>query len=55
MPKIAELYLYHTKVGRGDWDGLKRDFPRVTLDSGGYTIPVLVTDTAIVRAPATKG
>jgi uncharacterized membrane protein len=54
MPKIAELYLYHTKVGRGDWDGLKRDFPRVVLDSGGYTIPVLVTDTAIVREPVKK-
>ncbi|HXB34645.1 MAG TPA: c-type cytochrome domain-containing protein [Puia sp.] len=54
LPKIAELYLYGTKVGREDWVGLRRDFPRVVLDSGGYTIPVLVTDTAIVRAPVKK-
>jgi uncharacterized membrane protein len=54
VPKLTELYLYHTKVRRGDWDGLKRDFPRVALDSGGYTMPVLVTDTAIVRPPAIK-
>ena len=48
-PKLAELYLYQTKVGRGDWDGLKRDFPRMLMDSGGYKIPFLSTDTAIVR------
>jgi uncharacterized membrane protein len=50
-PKIAELYLYRTKVGRKDWDGLRREFPRAVLDSGGYMIPVLATDTAIVRVP----
>ena len=49
MPKLSELYLYQTKVGRGDWVGLKRDFPHVVLDSGGYEIPFLATDTAIVR------
>jgi mono/diheme cytochrome c family protein len=49
LPKLATFYLYQTKVGRGDWSGLKRDFPRVVLDSGGYAIPVLATDTAIVR------
>jgi hypothetical protein len=54
-PKLATLYLYQTKVGRADWAGLKRDFPRVTLDTGGYTIPFLSTDTAIVRAPAKTG
>jgi uncharacterized membrane protein len=51
LPKLAALYLYQTKVGRGDWDGLRRDFPRVVLDSGGYSIPFLTTDTAIVRTP----
>ncbi len=49
MPKLSELYLYQSKVGRGDWVGLKRDFPHVVLDSGGYEIPFLATDTAIVR------
>jgi hypothetical protein len=54
LPKLAALYLYQTKVGRGDWDGLRRDFPRVVLDSGGYSIPFLTTDTAIVRTPVKK-
>jgi uncharacterized membrane protein len=51
MPKLSDLYLYQTKVGRGDWIGLRHDFPRVMLDSGGYSIPFLTTDTAIVRTP----
>ena len=54
MPKLSDLYLYQTKVGRVDWGGLQRDFPRVVLDSGGYAMPFLVTDTAIVREPAKK-
>lgn len=52
MPKLLDLYLYQTKVGRADWAGLQRDFPRAMLDSGGYAMPFLASDTAIVRAPA---
>jgi uncharacterized membrane protein len=54
MLKLSDLYLYQTKVGRADWVGLQRDFPRVVLDSGGYAIPFLATDTAIVRTPPKK-
>jgi hypothetical protein len=54
MPKLADLYLYQTKVGRADWVGLQREFPRAMLDSGGYAIPFLTTDTAIVRVPVKK-
>ena len=53
-PKLAELYLYQTKVGRADWAALQRDFPRVSMDTGGYAIPFLTTDTAIVREPVKK-
>jgi hypothetical protein len=55
LPKLAALYFYQTKVGRVDWAGLQREFPRTMLDSGGYAIPFLATDTAIVRAPAKSG
>jgi len=54
-PKLVELYLYQTKVGRADWAALQRDFPRVSMDTGGYTIPFLTTDTAIVREPVKAG
>jgi uncharacterized membrane protein len=51
MPKLAEIYLYQTKVGREEFSGLVRAFPRAVLDSGGYGMPFLTTDTAIVREP----
>jgi hypothetical protein len=28
---------------------LKKTFPKVGLDTGGYALPKLVTDTAVVR------
>jgi uncharacterized membrane protein len=55
LPKLSALYLYQTKVGRPDWAGLLRDFPHAELDSGGYAIPFLTTDTAIVREPGKVG
>jgi hypothetical protein len=54
LPKLSVLYLYQTRVGRADWSGLQRGFPQAVLDSGGYAIPFLTTDTAIVRAPPVK-
>lgn len=54
MPKLTEIFLYQTKVARGDWDALRRDFPQTMLDSGGYGIPFLATDTAVVREPVKK-
>jgi uncharacterized membrane protein/mono/diheme cytochrome c family protein len=50
MP-LRSVYLYRTKVGSGDWAMLKKAFPAAMLDTGGYSIPVLVTDTAVVRQP----
>lgn len=51
LPKLSELYLYQTKVRKSGWAALKRDYPHAALDSGGYTIPFLATDTMVVRAP----
>jgi len=51
MPKLARLYLYKTKVERGEFAALQREFPHTVLDSGGYALPFLSTDTAIVREP----
>jgi hypothetical protein len=51
---LHALYLYHTKVERGDWSRLKALYKTTVLDSGGYTLPALVTDTAIVRPNVKK-
>jgi len=51
LPKLARLYLYQTKVDKSQWAALQAAFPHTLLDSGGYALPFLPTDTAIVRAP----
>ncbi|HEY8967626.1 MAG TPA: c-type cytochrome domain-containing protein [Puia sp.] len=51
---LHALYLYHTEVERGDWSRLKALYKTTVLDSGGYTLPALVTDTAIVRPNVKK-
>jgi hypothetical protein len=54
LPKLRALYLYKTKVGSGDWAVLKKAFPKVAIDSGGYSLPALESDTAVVRAKPAK-
>jgi len=49
LGKLRVIYLYKSKIGAGDWAELKRMFPKVELDTGGYSMPVLETDTAVVR------
>ena len=46
---LHALYLYHTKVERKDWGKLQALYKTTVLDSGGYVLPALTTDTAIVR------
>ena len=49
LPKLRRIYLYKTRVASGDWAVLKKAFPAAMLDTGGYSMPFLVTDTAVVR------
>ncbi|MBL7735847.1 MAG: hypothetical protein JNL51_10325, partial [Chitinophagaceae bacterium] len=49
---LQSLYLYHTNIQREDWAELKRLFPNVILDSGGYKLQFLATDTQQVKASA---
>jgi hypothetical protein len=55
VPKhLHALYLYHTRVERKDWGKLALLYKTTVLDSGGYALPKLTADTAIVRAPLRK-
>ncbi|HTJ13080.1 MAG TPA: leucine-rich repeat domain-containing protein, partial [Dinghuibacter sp.] len=51
LPSLRELFLYGSAVDKSRWAALKAQFPHTLLDSGGYTVSSLPTDTAIVRAP----
>jgi mono/diheme cytochrome c family protein len=51
LPKLREVYLYQTQVkGHADWQELKRVFPKTSLDTGGYVVPTLASDTTLVTA-----
>ena len=48
---LQSMYVYKTKVNSADWPQLKKTFPKVALDTGGYLVPLLPTDTTVVKPP----
>ncbi|MGJ7031123.1 c-type cytochrome domain-containing protein [Niabella hirudinis] len=54
LPALRAIYLYKTAVNRAAWMQLKQAFPKTVLDSGGYSVPTLVTDTTLVTADQQK-
>jgi len=54
LPKLQAIYIYKTFIIASEWANLKSNFPNVTLDTGGYYVPILETDTTIVKPPEKK-
>jgi uncharacterized membrane protein len=49
LNELRKVYLYQSKV---KFSRLKMtDFPKIKLDTGGYTVPTLVSDTSLVKPP----
>lgn len=53
LSKLQSLYLYQTNVHKNDWGVLKKTFPKTQIDSGGYEVPILVSDTTLVKEKKT--
>lgn len=53
LKSLQSIYLYQTGIKKSDWNDLKRSFPKTSLDSGGYTVPLFATDTIEVKPPKT--
>ena len=51
LKKLTSIYLYQASVAQNDLAGLKRSFPKVVIDTGGYKLPFLVSDTTLVQPP----
>jgi hypothetical protein len=49
LQSLHSLYLYQTKVNGNDWSSARNAFPKARIDSGGYLIEKLVTDTMMVK------
>jgi Predicted membrane protein len=45
LQQLQSVYLYRTKVTAQDWPQLKKIFPQAAIDSGGYVVKTLATDT----------
>ena len=54
LPRLQAIYLYKTFISSSEWQMLKNNFPKVTLDTGNYYVPILETDTTIVKPPEKK-
>ena len=52
LPKLRSVYLYKTLISKQDWPVLQQAFPKTKLDSGGYIVPTLATDTTTVKVKA---
>jgi uncharacterized membrane protein/mono/diheme cytochrome c family protein len=48
LPSLQHVYLYQALVNKSDWNNLQQLMPKVVLDSGGYHVPSLDTDTIVV-------
>lgn len=47
---LKSIYLYQSNVVKADFMTLQKAFPKAILDSGGYKVMTLPTDTIIVRS-----
>lgn len=46
---LTSLFLYKTKLSTSDYAQLKTAFPKTNIDTGGYIVPTLSTDTTDVK------
>lgn len=55
LKNLRQLYLYQTAVGGEGYGNLKKAFPSALIDTGGYTVQFLPTDTMIAKEKPKKG
>lgn len=51
---LRGLYLYQTQVDKSEWANLQKLFPAAHIDSGGYQVPTLESDTTVLRYDPNK-
>jgi uncharacterized membrane protein len=49
LKKLRSLYIYQTGITAPDYARLKKLFPKTVIDTGGYVVPLLETDTMVKR------
>jgi len=54
VSSLKAVYLYQSKVAPADWTALKKLFPATEIDTGGYSLIKLATDTIFLKPPKTQ-
>ncbi len=54
LQELTQIYIGQTNVLKGDFERLQKAFPKAKIDSGGYSVITLSTDTQLVKMPAVK-
>ena len=54
LKNLRQLYLFQTAIERDDLDKLRKLFSNTIIDTGGYEVPKLVSDTMVLKAPVNK-
>ena len=51
LKALHAVYVYKTGVKNTDWAAVKKYFPKVEIDTGGYIVPLFASDTSLVKPP----
>jgi uncharacterized membrane protein/mono/diheme cytochrome c family protein len=51
LRNLKAVYLYQTKITADQWADFRKSAPAVLIDTGGYRVPTLESDTALVEDP----
>lgn len=54
LSQLNQLYLYNTAVSTRDFPGLKKLFPQAVIDTGGYKLQFLESDTVELKTARAK-
>lgn len=54
LKKLKQIYLYQTTIKGNEWAQLKQNFPDTKIDTGGYIVPLLASDTVELKEALKK-
>jgi hypothetical protein len=54
LKSLQSVYMYQSKVTAAHWPVLKKMFPNTILDTGGYSLQKLMTDTVFLKENISK-
>jgi mono/diheme cytochrome c family protein len=54
LKKLKQIYLYQTTIKGNEWTQLIQNFPDTKIDTGGYIVPLLASDTVELKEAIKK-